>query len=266
MRFKRIKYNINRNSELPIAQKGEEINNQNTDYPSFQEINNNALVQTAKIFDPTGISSYPDVYYSGKDLYNNPSWGNAANFGLNLISALPVVGKVAVPLKVAKTASKIMNSSNKVARTLSKVDPNVINATVKNFNTINSKVPKIVKGGARLLKSPGGSSSEENSQQPIQQKNNYNKNPNISSNKSISEIYNIKGDNTWEYSKDSTGNWVTRKKGSNSNWNMISKSNLNKNKANEAINRLESQAYKVNNYKYGGYVKSRFTINDIYNI
>jgi hypothetical protein len=29
---------------------------------------NDGLVQTAKIFDPTGISSYPDVYYAYKDM------------------------------------------------------------------------------------------------------------------------------------------------------------------------------------------------------
>jgi hypothetical protein len=32
-------------------------------------VNDNGLVQTAKIFDPTGISSYPDVYYAYKDMW-----------------------------------------------------------------------------------------------------------------------------------------------------------------------------------------------------
>lgn len=32
------------------------------------------LAKTAvQVFDPTGISSYPDVYEAGKNLYNNPT-------------------------------------------------------------------------------------------------------------------------------------------------------------------------------------------------
>jgi hypothetical protein len=38
------------------------------DWDAVRNVNDNGLVQTAKIFDPTGISSYPDVYYAYKDI------------------------------------------------------------------------------------------------------------------------------------------------------------------------------------------------------
>jgi hypothetical protein len=38
------------------------------DWDAVRNVNDNGLVQTAKIFDPTGISSYPDVYYAYKDM------------------------------------------------------------------------------------------------------------------------------------------------------------------------------------------------------
>jgi hypothetical protein len=37
-------------------------------WDAVRNVNDNGLVQTAKIFDPTGISSYPDVYYAYKDM------------------------------------------------------------------------------------------------------------------------------------------------------------------------------------------------------
>ena len=38
------------------------------DWDQVRSVNDNVEVQTAKMFDPTGISSYPDVYYAAKDL------------------------------------------------------------------------------------------------------------------------------------------------------------------------------------------------------
>jgi hypothetical protein len=59
------------------------------DWDAVRNVNDNGLVQTAKIFDPTGISSYP-VYYAYKDMVAGK--GSATNLGLN-IEALPVIGK-----------------------------------------------------------------------------------------------------------------------------------------------------------------------------
>lgn len=66
------------------------------------------LAKTAvQLADPTGVSSYPDVFYSGKELWNNPSWDNANDFVLNFVSALPLIGKVTAPFKAAKMAKML---------------------------------------------------------------------------------------------------------------------------------------------------------------
>lgn len=62
---------------------------------------------TIQLLDPTGISSYPDVYYAGKELFNNPTLENGADFLLNVVGALPLIGKFAAPAKVAKAAKRI---------------------------------------------------------------------------------------------------------------------------------------------------------------
>jgi hypothetical protein len=57
-------------------------------------------VQTAKIFDPTGISSYPSVYYAYKDMVAGK--GSTTNLGLNILGALPVIGKAETIFRMAK--------------------------------------------------------------------------------------------------------------------------------------------------------------------
>lgn len=70
--------------------------------PSSAEV---AVAKLAlQLADPTGVSSYPDVYYSGKELVKNPSWENLGQFGLNVFGALPLMGKLAAPYKATKTA------------------------------------------------------------------------------------------------------------------------------------------------------------------
>lgn len=59
-----------------------------------------------QLLDPTGISSYPDVYYAGKELFNNPTLENGADFLLNVVGALPLIGKFAAPAKVAKASKR----------------------------------------------------------------------------------------------------------------------------------------------------------------
>lgn len=110
---------------------------------------------TLQLLDPTGISSYPDVYYSGKELLNNPSWENAGMFGLNVIGALPLIGKVSAPFKAAKTAklmSRIGDASaiikaagkvgdaNKVIDTLPELIPITRNAAAKTQDITTSLI------------------------------------------------------------------------------------------------------------------------------
>jgi hypothetical protein len=69
------------------------------DWDAVRNVNDNGLVQTAKIFDPTGISSYPDVYYAYKDMVAGK--GSATNLGLNILE-LPVIGKAKTIFRMAK--------------------------------------------------------------------------------------------------------------------------------------------------------------------
>lgn len=71
------------------------------------------LAKTAlQLADPTGISSYPDLYNSGVQFYNNPSLENLGDLGLNFVSSLPMIGKVTAPFKVAKTTKLLSKLSN----------------------------------------------------------------------------------------------------------------------------------------------------------
>ena len=57
-----------------------------------------------QLFDPTGISSYPDVYAAGKEFFQDPTLANAGRLAFETVGALPLIGKVTAPFKAAKTA------------------------------------------------------------------------------------------------------------------------------------------------------------------
>ena len=81
------------------------------------------LAKTAlQVADPTGVSSYPDVWYSGGELIDNPSWDNLGTFLLNGVSALPLMGKVTAPYKAAKMAKLLarVGDANAVVKTAEK--------------------------------------------------------------------------------------------------------------------------------------------------
>lgn len=100
------------------------------------------LAKTAiQVFDPTGISSYPDVYDAGKTLYNNPTWANAGMFGLQTLGALPLIGKLAAPIKLAKGVSKLEKASKVVSQINRSIDtlPELLPLT-RNFAKITQDV------------------------------------------------------------------------------------------------------------------------------
>lgn len=104
-------------NNIPKAQSGTEI-----DWDKVRSVNDNLGVQAAKMFDPTGITSYPDVYYAAKDLSEGK--GSAGNLALSVLGALPMIGKAKTIFHLArasratdkvKKAKKVLNTVEKIA-------------------------------------------------------------------------------------------------------------------------------------------------------
>lgn len=119
----------------------------------LDDINNNPFFTLIKFVDPTGISSYYDVYDAGKDLYNNPSWSNAGALGIEALGALPLVGK----LKKAVEHGSMINKGDKTfkagAKTLDYLVPRVPSALKDGYDMQKyeeSKKNKKAKGGPLL--------------------------------------------------------------------------------------------------------------------
>ena len=81
----------------------------------FRRVYQSTPMNIAKIFDPTGISSYPDVKYSIDDY--NKGKGSKTDIALNVLGALPVIGKV----KALGTLAKGTSSSKKALNTVTKL-------------------------------------------------------------------------------------------------------------------------------------------------
>lgn len=125
------------------------------DWDKVRAFNDNTAVQLAKVFDPTGISSYPDVYYAAKDLAEGKgSWGE---LGLNVLGALPMVGKSKVLFKLnkASNATKTVKNTKKVLKTVEKVAEKankIVNAPInklKPLATSTKVIPKVIGKGAQ---------------------------------------------------------------------------------------------------------------------
>jgi hypothetical protein len=99
------------------------------DWDKVRSINDNVVVQAAKMIDPIGITSYPDVYYAGKDLYEGK--GSVGNLALNVLGALPMVGKAKVLFNLAKAskASRTVTGAKKIFKGVEKVAEKVNKAT-----------------------------------------------------------------------------------------------------------------------------------------
>jgi hypothetical protein len=116
------------------------------DWDAVRSVNDNVAVQTAKIFDPTGITSYPDVYYAAKDLSEGK--GSWEELSLNVLGALPMIGKAKTIFRLAKAAkaSKTIKSTKKVAKVVEEVasklnkvtNPANIKPLIKSKSTISS--------------------------------------------------------------------------------------------------------------------------------
>ena len=81
----------------------------------FRRVYQSTPMNIAKIFDPTGISSYPDVKYSIDDY--NKGKGSKTDIALNVLGALPVIGKVKALGTLAKgTSSSKLKALNTVTK------------------------------------------------------------------------------------------------------------------------------------------------------
>ena len=124
------KPNPNQKSKRLTFTKGEKSPaSYDVDWDKVRSVNDNVVVQAAKMFDPIGITSYPDVYYAGKDLYEGK--GTVGNLALNVLGALPMVGKAKVLFNIAKArnASRTVTGVKKVFKGVEKVAEKVNKVT-----------------------------------------------------------------------------------------------------------------------------------------
>lgn len=80
---------------------------------TVDDINNSVPGAIVKTLDPTGITSYYDVYQAGKQMYQNPNWSNAGRLALETLGAVPLVGKIGKVIKgVDRTARLLRGAKN----------------------------------------------------------------------------------------------------------------------------------------------------------
>lgn len=66
------------------------------------------------LVDPTQISAYPDIPPAIKAWEDNPSWGNSALLVLDLMAAIPMVGKAAKGIsKFSKSLKSVKGGRTK---------------------------------------------------------------------------------------------------------------------------------------------------------
>ena len=87
------------------------------DEPWYDKLNDSSIGSIIKIIDPTGVSSYYDVYKAGQDMYNNPSWSNAGSLAIETLGAIPLVGKFG---KAFKLGNKLVKSAEGLGEDIGK--------------------------------------------------------------------------------------------------------------------------------------------------
>lgn len=80
------------------------------------------LYDTISMFDPTGISSWPDVFKAVRAAGEDGllTLEDIGDIGLAVLSALPMIGKVTVPAKIAKMAKRVNKTSSKILPKINK--------------------------------------------------------------------------------------------------------------------------------------------------
>lgn len=105
---------------------------------AFWKINNSTGAAVAKVFDPYGVSSYPDVYKAWSD--GETHWDDL----VEPLGAIPILGPVAKTLKLSKVVTKADKAAKgiaKVGEAASKVEKAVPN-TLEYLGTLNKYLPR----------------------------------------------------------------------------------------------------------------------------
>jgi len=94
-----------------------------------------------EIFDPTGISSYDDVYrsYQKNGLLSLET-------GLEVLGALPIIGKAGKAIKGVRTANKYIKALNKVNKVVAKTEK-VVPTILKGGTTFGEAAQKVSRAG-----------------------------------------------------------------------------------------------------------------------
>jgi len=110
----------------------------NTSKPKTQD---SLAEDVFEIFDPTGISSYDDVYrsYKKNGLFSLET-------GLEVLGALPVIGKAGKGLKAIRTANKYIKGLNKVNKVVAKAEK-VVPAVLKQGKNVGRTIQRASRGG-----------------------------------------------------------------------------------------------------------------------
>ena len=142
---KKVKLNPAQKARATSKTKSKAPAGYDVDWDAVRNVNDNVAVQTAKMFDPTGISSWPDVYYAIDDY--NKGKGSGWNIALNVVGALPMVGKAKSIFRLGKyaNASKTVKNTVKVAKAVEKVAVKANKATsLTHLATSANRAKKVV--------------------------------------------------------------------------------------------------------------------------
>ena len=140
---------------IPKAQKGKQkvkIKAKPVEEPYTPlEDNDSTVEEIAEVFDPTGISSWDDVYRSGHNIVNKKNKGidDYVDLGLTIMGAVPVIGKVGKLGKLAKTAFKYIDKgadAGKIIKRAKQIQKaaagpktgNILTRTIKNIRNSNA--------------------------------------------------------------------------------------------------------------------------------
>lgn len=89
------------------------------------------------VFDPSGISSYPELFNEIKTSLNDGEITSkeALSMAICFVSALPMIGKVTLPFKSVKMAEKILKTNSKLF--------NKVNRYIEQGNKIIDTLPEL---------------------------------------------------------------------------------------------------------------------------